>query len=154
MTLHLEKRSAVVVALVGVWALGCLGVFAVLHAAHWLFIASNDRSLMIAQIGWFYFAMFGGQLPAAAVVALAVNSSNFRHPILVAGLLTAIYHVTMFWMRYLRGKGAFAFGQDRWIAAGFDFAGIIALVLIVMVMSWILGRANKTLHATAAAPGS
>jgi hypothetical protein len=61
--------------------------------------------------------------------------------------------MTMFGMRYLRGAGAFAFGQDRWIAAGFDLAGIIALVLIVMGMSWILGRANKPPHSTAVATG-
>jgi hypothetical protein len=65
-----------------------------------------------------------------------------------------IYQLTMFAIHFVRQSGAFAFGPDRWVAIGFDFAGIIALVLMVMFIAWILGRANTTLHATAAAPGS
>jgi hypothetical protein len=154
MTLQLEKRSAVIVALIGQWLLACLGVYIVIHAGDWHFIPLNDRSLMTAQIGWFYFAIFGGQLPAIAFVALVVNSSKFPHPVLVAGLVTMIYQLTMFGVRFARQSGAFAFGPDQGVAVRFDFAGIISLVLIVMVLAWILRRANKTLQATAAAPGS
>ena len=143
-----------IVAVIGLWLLACLGEFIVLRSGDWHFIPSNDRSLMTAQIGWFYFAIFGGQLPAIAFVALVVNSSKFRHPVFLAGLLTMIYQMAMFMIRFIRHSGAFAFGADRWVAVGFDFAGIIALVLVVMVISWILRRANKALHATAAAPGS
>jgi hypothetical protein len=143
MTRQLEKRSAVIVAVIGLWLLACLGVFMVLHATDWYFISTKDRSLMTAQIGWFYFAMFGGQLPAIAFVALVVDSSKFHHPVLVAGLLTMIYQLAMFAIHYVRQSGTFAFGPDRWVAVGFDFARIIALVLTVMVIARILGRANR-----------
>jgi hypothetical protein len=95
MTLQLENRSAVIVALIGPWLLACLGVFVVLHAGDWHFIPSNDRSLVTAQIGWFYLAIFGGQVPAIAFVALIVNSFKFRRPILVGGLVTLTYQLTM-----------------------------------------------------------
>ena len=154
MTLQLEKRKAVIVAVIGLWLLACSGVFIVLHTGDWYFMPSIDRSLVTAQIGWLYFAMFGGQLPAVAFVAFIIHSSKFRHPLLVAGLVTMIYQLMMFTIHFVRQSGAFAFGKDLWVAVGFDVAGIIALVLTAMVISWILGRANKALHATAAQSGS
>ena len=143
MTLPLGKRTAVFVALFGLWLFACLGVFIVLTVGDWIFIPSDSRSLMHAQIGGFYFAIFGAQLPAVSFVALVFSQSKFRHPVLAAALTTLIYQMMMFAIQFARQSGAFSFHTDRWVAVQFYFVGTISLVLIVMFITWIIGKGNK-----------
>ncbi len=143
MTLPLEKRAAVFVALLGLWVLACLGVFIVTTVGAWALIPSDNRSLMTAYISGFYLANCAAQLPAVTFVALVVSNSSFRHPILTAGLVTMLYQMTMLGIHLARQSGAFSFGPYRWLAFVFYFTGIIALVLIVMLITWILGKANR-----------
>src|ERR1039458_6585455 len=78
MTPPIKQRSAVIAAIVGMWLLASLGVFIVIRTGHWSIFPSDDKSATIAQVGAFYLAFFGAQLPAIAFVAFIISRSAFR----------------------------------------------------------------------------
>ena len=96
MTPPIKRRSAVVTAVVGMWFLASLGVFIVSRTGHWFVFPSDDRATTIAQLCGFYLAFFGAQLPAIAFVAFIISRSAFRHPVLLAGLVTFINQLVRF----------------------------------------------------------
>jgi hypothetical protein len=145
MTPPIKQRSAVIAAIVGMWLLASLGVFIVIRTGHWSIFPSDDKSATIAQVGAFYLAFFGAQLPAIAFVAFIISRSAFRHPVLVAGLVTFIYQLVRFTIHVARWPRSRASDIEWWVPVGFDLAGIIVLALLVMVMAWMLRRANKAL---------
>ncbi len=117
MKLHLEKRSALLVAVTGLWLLSTLGVLIVRHIGNFRIILSDDPLLVTAQLGGFYGAFFGAQLPAIAFVAFVISNSKSRNPVLVAGLVVLLYQMAMFGIRFAQQSGAFAFGEEPGIAA-------------------------------------
>lgn len=150
----IKQRIAVITAFVGMWLLASLGGFMVIRTGDWSIFTSDDRSATIVQIGAFYLAFFGAQLPAIAFVAFIISRSAFRHPVLVVGLVTFIYQLVRLAINVARWPWSHASGIEWWVPVGFDLTGIVVLALLAMVMAWMIRRASNTLRVSAAAPGS
>lgn len=153
-TLSFKPRNAIVAAFIGMWLLASLGVFIVVRCGSWSIFPSSSKVLIIAQLGCFYLAYWGAHLPAIGWVALVITHSTFRRPVMTAGLVTLIYEGVMFGLRLMRRPWSGSPNIEWWMPIGFELIGIIVLMLLVMVMSWILERANKIERATATTPNS
>ena len=139
----IKRLTAVIAAIVGMWFLASLGVFTVFRVGHWAIIPSADRALTVAQLGTFYLAFFGAQLPAIALVALVITHSTSRHPVLTAGVVTIICQAVMFGLRVVRWPWGSLSEIEWWMVVGLELIGIFALVFVAMAMSWVLKRANE-----------
>lgn len=138
----LKQGSAIIIAVLGFWLFATVGVFIAIRAGDWYIISSQDTSTTIAQWGTFYLAFFGAQLPAIAFVAFVIIHSTFRHPVLVAGVVTFIYQMVRFAIHVARSPWSSTAQTVWWVPMGLDFACIIVLTFLVMVMVRILRRAN------------
>ena len=69
----LNRRFAIILALVGMWLLACIGVFIFIHPSDWWFFGLRGHdAATIGQIGAYYLARTGAQLPAAGFAGMAI----------------------------------------------------------------------------------
>ena len=75
-----SRRGGSVVAAVGMWLLGCAGMFYLNHyygSTYFVRLGGYD-ALTPGQIGYFYLARFGAQMPALTFAAVIIAMSDFR----------------------------------------------------------------------------
>jgi hypothetical protein len=150
----LQRRTAVLAAVGGMWILGVLGIFLVIRTGHVFILPSADRSATIAQIAGFYIAFFGAKIPATAFVAFIICRSDFLHPARVAALITVCCELLRFAIHLVRWPWFAVSNVAWWVPAAFDLAGIASLTLLVLGFTWLIRRANNSVEPTRALSGT
>ena len=78
----LNRKLAIVLALVGMWLLACIGILFEIHSGDWLFLGLHGHDAnTIEQIGLFFMAWTAAQFPAAYFAGGIIGLSNFTHPL-------------------------------------------------------------------------
>jgi hypothetical protein len=100
---------------------------------HWSFILLGGYDIgTLGQIGGYYLARVGSQVPAIGFAAFIISRSDFRHPVRTACLTVFAYHGIMTAIRIARNPWSVAPNFDQSIAV---LAEMVQLVLIVGFMA-------------------
>ena len=85
----LNRRLTLILAVGAMWLLGGLGISVLHRSAHWFFVGLDDYdATTLVQIGAYYFACVGAQLPALWTAAVIIGLSDFAHPVRTACFAT------------------------------------------------------------------
>ena len=90
----LNRKLAIVLALVGMWLFACIGILFEIHSGDWLFLGLHGHDAnTIKQIGLFFMAWTAAQFPAAYFAGGIISLSDFSHPLRTTFWTMAGYHL-------------------------------------------------------------
>jgi len=136
-TRPLNRRLAISLAVLVMWLVGGIGL-ALIHSQRWHFFLLGGYDLStLGQIGGYYLARVGAQLPAYALAAIIFGLSDFRRPARVACFTTLIYCGIMTSIRLARHHWAVAPNLDQSIPVLAEVAQAILLVAFVGFFTWL-----------------
>jgi hypothetical protein len=102
----LNRRLAIFLSVLLMWLVGGIGLWLMHSSYHWSFLLLGGYDIgTLGQIGSYYLARVGAQLPALALAAGVIGISNFQRPVRTAcftafgvhGILTAIRLARNLW---------------------------------------------------------
>src|SRR5438477_12867640 len=77
----LNRRLAFILAVGTMWLLGGLGISVLHRSNHWFFVGLDGYdATTLVQIGAYYFACVGAQLPALWTAAVIIGLCDFAQP--------------------------------------------------------------------------
>ena len=126
----LNPKIAIFSAVVIMWAVGGVGL-GLMHATlDWSFIQLGGYNAgTIGQIGGYYIARFGAQVPGLSVAAVIIALSQFRHPARVACFTVMAFQGIMTLFRLARHPWSVTPDLDQSIPV---FAEITQLILMIV----------------------
>jgi len=135
---------AVVVALIGMWLIGCAAFYLVFRSGEWSFLGLGGYDAgTLGQLGGFFLTRFGTQLPSAAFVAVIISIANFRRP------LRAAFYTALGLQSFLLGLRALRWPWTRYsnlapsIPVLGEFIGLSLIVGCTVLFTWLVTGPRK-----------
>ena len=140
----LNRRFAIILALVGMWLMGCIGVFLLIHSSDWWFFGlRGHEATTIEQIAGFFIAWTAAQLPAACFAGVVIRLSDFTHPLRVTFWVTAVYYLVFTVIRAFHWPWQSFHDLDQSVPVVAYSASIISLILFSVFMVWFTPRFHR-----------
>lgn len=128
----LNRKLAIFFAILLMWLFGgvCLGL---MHSAdHWNFLLLGGYDIgTLGQIGGYYLARFGLQVPALGFAAFIISRSDFRHPVRTAYFTVLGYYGTMMTIRLVRNPWAVAPDLAQSIPVLAELAQLVLMLVFI-----------------------
>ena len=136
----LNRRLAVFLALASKYLLSCIGVYYLIHYNDWSFFPGfhGHDATTIIQIGAFYLAYTGAQLPAAAFAGMFIASSDFRHPARTTFWTVAAYHLVGAVISAVRWPWISAHDLDQSVPIIASLISILILIGFSVFVTWFM----------------
>ena len=126
----LPRRRAIALAILVMWLVGGISLGLLHSLQHWSFFLLGGYDIAtLGQIGGYYLARFGSQIPALAIAAIIISLSEFRRPPRVACFTAFAYHGVMVAIRVARNPWSAAPNLDQTIPV---LAEVLHLILMVL----------------------
>lgn len=138
----LNRRVAIVLALVGMWLASSIGVFIVLNSGEWYFISLRGYDVnTLVQIGTFYSLWAVAQFPGACIAGAVISLSDFRRPLWTTFLTMASYEILVSIIRGWPWKPFHALNQSVPILA--YVIAILSLIGVSVFFTWFNPRFHR-----------
>jgi hypothetical protein len=126
------RKLAIFLAVVVMWLVGGIGL-GLMHSAHpWYFILLGGYDIgTVGQIGGYYLARVGAQIPALGFAAIIIGMSQFRHPARTACFTALAYHGIMMAIRLARHPWSVAPDLDQSIPVVAEVMQLILMVVFI-----------------------
>jgi hypothetical protein len=149
----LNRRFAIIFALVCLWLLTCIGVFIFIAPHNWLFfdLHGYDEST-IGQIGGFFLAWTAAQLPAASVAGMVIGSSDFSHPLRTTFLTVTAYYLLLSTIRVFHWPWNSLKSLDQSIPCLAYLVSLLLLICVSVFFAWVMPRFSKVFQNHLAKP--
>ena len=141
----LNRRLAILLALASKYLLSCIGVYWLIHYNYWWFfpVFHSHDATTVKQIGAFYLAFTGAQLPAAAVAGIFIASSDFRHPLRTTFWTVAAYHLLGAVISAVRWPWKSAHDLDQSVPINASLISILILIGFSVFITWFMPLFHK-----------
>jgi len=140
----LNRRFAIILALVGMWLAAWIGVFVFIHSSNWWFFSLRGHdATTILQIGAFFLSWTGAQLPAACIAGIAISSSAFTHPLRTTFLTTAIYYLVLSAIRAFHWPWQSVHDLDKFVPVVAYSVSILSLISFSVFVAWFMPRFHR-----------
>jgi hypothetical protein len=137
----LNRRVAIVLALVSMWLASNVGVVVYFHLHDWWFFDLHGFDIVtIGQIGGFFLAWAAVQFPAASIAGMIIGSSDFSHPLRATFWTMAFYHLLLSVIRAFRWPWRFFQDLDQSIPVLAYLMSVLLLVGISVFFAWFMPR--------------
>lgn len=137
----LNRRFAIVLALVCMWFGSSTGLTIVFRIQDWWFIDLHGYDLItLGQIGAFFMAWMAAQIPAAALVGVIIGSSDFKHPLRATFWTIASYEVVLSIVRGFRWPWGAFHDLDQSIPVLAYLISLFLLIGVSVFFSWFTPR--------------
>jgi hypothetical protein len=135
------RVTGVITAFVGMWLLGSVGVFLVLHDNHQLFLSLGGYDYVtLGQIGGLYLQLFGARLLSLWIAAWVIAMSDVRHPVHTAFWMSLCLELVLIGIRVATWPWSAAAGLDQSIPALAEFLLLVLIVSCTVLNTWIISR--------------
>ena len=134
----LNRRHAIILALASKYLLSCIGVYLFIHYHDWSFFLGfhGHDATTIKQIGAFYLAFTGAQLPAAAIAGMFIASSDFKHPLRATFWTVFAYHLVFAVSSAVRWPWKSAHDLDQSVPIIASLVSILFLIGFSVFIAW------------------
>jgi hypothetical protein len=140
----LNRRAAIILALAGMWLTACIGVFVFIHSSDWWFLGLRGHdAATIEQVAAFFLAWTAAQLPAACFAAVAIGSSDFRHPLRTTFFTTAVYYLVVTFIRAFHWPWQSFHDLNQSVPVTAYAVSILSLVLFSVFVVWFMPRFHR-----------
>jgi hypothetical protein len=140
----LNRKFAIALALAGMWLLTCIGVFVFIHSDNWYFFGLQGHdATTIAQIGTFFLAWTGAQLPAASFAGMMIGSSNFNHPLRTTFWTASVYYLVLSAIRAVHWPWRSIHNLDQSIPVVANLISIFLLIGFSVFIAWFMPRFHR-----------
>ena len=133
----LEHRLAILFSIFAIWVGSAAGIWILHLTTNWYFFASNDM-MFLGEVGTYYLARLGAQLPALALVVFIIHASDFRNPTRTAMFVAFAYHAVMTAVRLWRWPWSVLPGINPAIPIFAELTQLVLLVISVGLISRLL----------------
>lgn len=133
----LDRRLAITLSVVVMWIVGGLGHWLLHSSQHWYFVLLNGYdAVTLGQIGSYYLARVGAQLPALGLAVIVIALSDFRHPVRTSCLTTFAFHGISTAIRLVRRPWSAMPDLDQSIPILAELAQLTLLVMFIGLIAW------------------
>lgn len=134
----LTRKLALIASLGALWLGGSLGLW-LLHRDGWDFILLHGHdSGTVGQIGAYYLARVGAQLPSIGIAVISIAISDFRRPVRTACVTVCGYHGVMTVIRLLFGRVWSSVPDlDQRVPVLAEMAQLALLVALAGLFAWL-----------------
>jgi hypothetical protein len=141
----LNRRLAVFLALASKYLLSCIGVYWLIHTNDWSFFPGfhGHDATTIMQIGAFYLAFTGAQLPAAAFASMFISLSDFRHPLRATFWTVAAYHLVGAVVSAVRWPWKSAPDLDQSVPIIASLISILIVIGFSVFITWFMPEFHR-----------
>lgn len=144
----LNRKLAIFLVLLILWLVGSIGLV-LIHFQRWhFFLLAGHDTWPITQIGGYYLARVGAQLPALGLAAIIIGLSDFRRPVRAACFTALIYYGTMTLIRLARQPWTAAPNLDQRIPILAEVAQLILMVAFAGFFTWLFFSFGAWLQAS------
>jgi hypothetical protein len=120
------------------WLVGSFGLWFMHHSHRWYFLLLDGYDVnTLGQIGGYYFARVGAQLPALAVASIVIALSNFQRPVRAACLTAFAWHGLLTAVRLAIRPWSVAPDLDQSIPFLAELAQLTLLVAFTGLITWL-----------------
>jgi hypothetical protein len=142
----LNRKLAIFLAVIIMWLVGGIGLV-IMHSIHpWNFLLLDGYDVgTLGQIGGYYLARVGTQVPALGFAAIIIGRSDFRHPIRTACLTAFAYQGIMTAIRLVKQPLAVAPDLDQSIPVFAEVAQLFLMVVFIGFFTWFFVRLHTWL---------
>jgi len=142
----LNRKLAIFLAVVVMWLVGGIGLGLMHSVYHWDFLLLGGYDAgTLGQIGGYYLARVGAQVPALGFAAIIFGLSDFRHPVRTACLTTFASEGIMTAIRLVRHSWAVAPDLNQSIPVLAEVAQLLLMVAFIGFSAWLFIRLHAWL---------
>jgi hypothetical protein len=143
----LNRRLAIVLALVGMWLFACIGILFEIHSGDRLFLGLHGHDAnTIEQIGLFFMAWTATQFPAAYFAGGIIGLSDFSHPLRTTFWTMAGYQLFFSVIRAVQWPWMKVPDLDQLIPV---LAHLISAFLLIgnsVFSTWLMPKCLRVIH--------
>src|SRR4051812_48208126 len=132
----LNRKLALFLAVLVMWLVGGIGL-GLMHSHGWHFLLLGGYDIgTLGQIGGYYFARLGAQVPALGLAAIIIGLSDFQRPVRTACFTAFSYYGIATAIRLVRRPWAVAPDLDQSIPALAEVAQLFLMVASIGLLTW------------------
>ena len=139
-----KHRHGIVLAVAGMWLFGAIGGFLLIHFTDWWFLGLHGHdAITLEEIGAFYLAWTGSQLPAAAFAGMIIVCSDFIHPVRTTFLTVTAFQLVFSMIRAIHWPWQAVRDFDRAVPILAYLLSVSFLIGFSVLVAWLMPIFHK-----------